>query len=71
MDGSHVTVYLMKVAIFNGSPRKEGNTAALLKGVAKSFMDNGSQVDYFDLFDMSFKDCSACMGCKKGEECIQ
>ncbi len=61
----------MKVAIFNGSPRKEGNTAALLKGVAKSFMDNGSQVDYFDLFDMSFKDCSACMGCKKGEECIQ
>jgi multimeric flavodoxin WrbA len=61
----------MKVAIFNGSPRKEGNTAAILKGVAKSFMDNGSQVDYFDLFDMSFKDCSACMGCKKGEECVQ
>jgi multimeric flavodoxin WrbA len=61
----------MKVIIFNGSPRKEGNTAAILKEVAKTYTDKGAEVDYFDLFSMKFKDCSACMGCKKGDKCIQ
>ena len=61
----------MKVAIFNGSPRKEGNTAAILKEVRKSCSIKGAEVDYFDLFDMDLKDCSACMGCKKGEKCVQ
>jgi multimeric flavodoxin WrbA len=61
----------MKVVIFNGSPRKEGNTAAILKGVAKNYSDKGDEVDYFDLFEMKYKDCSACMGCKKGERCVQ
>jgi multimeric flavodoxin WrbA len=61
----------MKVIIFNGSPRKEGNTAAILNGVAKGLSDKGSQIDYFDLFHMDFKDCSACMGCKRGDRCVQ
>jgi multimeric flavodoxin WrbA len=61
----------MKVVIFNGSPRNEGNTAAILKTVAKDCKDKGAEVDYYNLFDMDFKDCSACMGCKKGEKCIQ
>ena len=61
----------MKIVIFNGSPRKDGNTAAILKGVAKNYKDKGAEVDYFDLFAMNFKDCSACMGCKKGDKCIQ
>jgi multimeric flavodoxin WrbA len=61
----------MKVTIFNGSPRKEGNTAAILKAVAKNYSDKGAAIDYYDLFDMKFKDCSACMGCKKGDKCVQ
>ena len=61
----------MKVVIFNGSPRKEGNTAAILKEVAKNYSDKGAEVDYFDLYHMDFKDCSACMGCKKGDKCVQ
>lgn len=61
----------MKVVIFNGSPRKEGNTAAILKGVASNFSGKGAEVDYFDLFSMDFKDCSACMGCKKADKCVQ
>jgi multimeric flavodoxin WrbA len=61
----------MKVVVFNGSPRKEGNTAAILKAAAKSFKDKGAEVDYFDLYEMDFKDCSACMGCKKNDHCMQ
>jgi multimeric flavodoxin WrbA len=61
----------MKVAIFNGSPRQEGNTAAILKGVANYCSAKGAEVDYYDLFKMKFKDCSACMGCKKGQRCVQ
>jgi multimeric flavodoxin WrbA len=61
----------MKVIIFNGSPRKEGNTAAILQEVAREFSDKGSEVDYYNLFDMDFKDCSACMGCKRGDRCVQ
>ncbi|HEY3420056.1 MAG TPA: flavodoxin family protein [Methanomassiliicoccales archaeon] len=61
----------MKVAIFNGSPRKEGNTAAILRDVEKRCSESGAEVDYFDLYYLDFKDCSACMGCKKGERCVQ
>ncbi len=61
----------MKIVIFNGSPRKEGNTAAILKEVAQTYKNKGAEVDYFDLFYMKFKDCSACMGCKKGDKCVQ
>ncbi len=61
----------MKIVIFNGSPRKEGNTAAILQGVASNFSGKGAEVDYFDLFGMDFKDCSACMGCKKVDKCVQ
>jgi multimeric flavodoxin WrbA len=61
----------MKMVIFNGSPRREGNTASVLKEVAKYFTGKGTEVDYYDLFSMDFKDCSACMGCKKGDRCVQ
>jgi multimeric flavodoxin WrbA len=61
----------MKMVIFNGSPRKEGNTAAILKEVANHFTLKRAEVDYYDLFSMNFKDCSACMGCKKADRCIQ
>jgi multimeric flavodoxin WrbA len=61
----------MKVVIFNGSPRKEGNTAAILREVEKGCSEKGAEVDYYDLFQMDFKDCSACMGCKKGDRCAQ
>ncbi|MGD0817263.1 MAG: flavodoxin family protein [Methanomassiliicoccales archaeon] len=61
----------MKVVVFNGSPRKDGNTAAILKEVARNCSDKGAEVEYFDLFSMDFKDCSACMGCKKGDKCVQ
>ena len=31
----------------------------------------GADIDHFNLFDMDFKDCSGCMGCKKGDKCTQ
>jgi multimeric flavodoxin WrbA len=61
----------MKVVIINGSPRKEGNTAAMLKEVKRVCSEKGTEVDYFDLFHLDFKDCSGCMGCKKGDKCVQ
>lgn len=57
----------MKIVAINGSPRKEGNTAALLKAVVAEHKD--IDLVYFDLVDMKIKDCIACMHCKKHDSC--
>ena len=57
---------MKKVVIVNGSPRKNGNTAALcdafqdgVQSVAES-----AEVFRFDLNDYSFKGCQSCFSCK-------
>ncbi|MFA5312730.1 MAG: flavodoxin family protein [Methanomassiliicoccales archaeon] len=57
----------MKIVAINGSPRKEGNTAALLKAVVAEHKD--VDLIYFDLVDMKIKDCIACMHCKTHDSC--
>lgn len=57
----------MKVVVLNGSPRKDGNTAALLK---KATEDHANvDLKYFDLVDMKIKPCISCMYCKTHELC--
>lgn len=59
----------MRAAIIYGSPRKKGNTAALL---GCPFMDelhkNGVSVDYFDVYEKEIAGCRACLGCQKDAE---
>ncbi len=57
----------MKIVAINGSPRKDGNTAKLLKKATEDHKD--TDLVYYDLVDMRIKDCIACMHCKKHDEC--
>jgi multimeric flavodoxin WrbA len=57
----------MKIVAINGSPRKDGNTAKLLRKATEDHKD--TDLVYYDLADLKIKDCIACMHCKKNDEC--
>jgi multimeric flavodoxin WrbA len=57
----------MKVVVLNGSPRKDGNTAKLLKKATEDHA--GVDLRYFDLVDMKIKPCISCMHCKTHGSC--
>lgn len=61
----------MKTIILNGSPRKNWNTAMLLKEAEKGAGEAGSETEYIDLYDLQFTGCRSCMACKRkdGERC--
>ncbi|NCB92053.1 MAG: flavodoxin family protein [Clostridia bacterium] len=59
----------MKTIILNASPRKNWNTAQLLKAAADGAKSVGAEVEYIDLYDLNFAGCRSCMLCKrKGAE---
>ncbi len=59
----------MKTILLNGSPRKNWNTALLLKEAQKGAESVGAETEYIDLFDLSYTGCRSCLACKrKGAE---
>lgn len=59
----------MKVIILNGSPRKNWNTALMLKEAKRGAESVGAETEYIDLYDLSYTGCRSCMACKrKGAE---
>ena len=57
----------MKKALFiNGSPRKNGNTAQLLKRAMDGAREAGAEVELVNLYDRSlnYKGCMSCFACK-------
>jgi len=59
----------MKVIAFNGSPRKEWNTATLLKKALEGAASQGAQTELIHLYDLNFQGCISCFACKtKGGE---
>jgi hypothetical protein len=56
---------MKKVIILNGSPRKNFNTAQLLKEAQKGAESVGAEVEYVDLVDLNFKGCMSCFACKR------
>ena len=59
----------MKVMILNGSPRKNWNTAMMLKEAKKGAESVGAETEYIDLYDLNFTGCRSCLACKrKGAE---
>ena len=54
----------MKIIILNGSPRKNNNTAKMLKSAKEGAESNGCEVEYFDLYDLNFTGCRSCLACK-------
>lgn len=55
----------MKVIAINGSPRKNGNTAEMLKSALEGARQNGAETKIYNLYDLKFTGCVSCFTCKK------
>ena len=62
----------MKVVAFNGSARKDGNTAILLKRVLKVLEAQGIETELIQLAGQQIHGCTACRTCfeTKNQRCI-
>jgi len=54
-----------KVIILNASPRKNFNTAKLLKEAQNGAQSVGAEVEYFNLYDYNFLGCRSCFACQR------
>lgn len=55
----------MNALVINGSPRKQGNTATLLKHTMEGLLSVGAKAEFINLYDLNYKGCSSCFACKK------
>ena len=55
----------MKVIAINGSPRKNHNTAVLLKKALDGAQANGAETELINLYDLNYKGCTSCFACKR------
>ena len=55
----------MKTIIVNASPRKNWNTAQLLKEAQKGAESVGADTEFIDLYDLTFTGCRSCLACKR------
>ncbi len=58
-----------KIVILNGSPRRSGNTSALIKAFAEGAESAGHSVTEFFLDRMNIHGCKGCFGGHSGREC--
>jgi multimeric flavodoxin WrbA len=61
----NLTVICMKVVAFNGSARKDGNTAILLRRVLSVLESEGIQTELIQLAGQQIHGCTACGVCMK------
>jgi multimeric flavodoxin WrbA len=54
----------MKFVAFNGSPRKNWNTATLLKKALEGAASQGAETELIHLYDLNYKGCKSCFACK-------
>ena len=55
----------MTFTILMGSPRKNGNTNAILTPLIEELHTLGHETELFRLYDMNLKGCTACRACQK------
>jgi multimeric flavodoxin WrbA len=62
----------MKVVAFNGSPRKDGNTAILLRKVLGPIARSGIDTELVQIGGLSLYGCKACYHCMeaKDKQCV-
>jgi multimeric flavodoxin WrbA len=62
----------MKVVAFNGSARKDGNTALLIRRVLRALGEEGIETELVQLAGKNLRGCRACRGCieSKDKRCI-
>ena len=54
----------MKFIAINGSPRKNWNTATLLKHALEGAAGQGAETELVHLYDLEYKGCTSCFSCK-------
>ena len=54
----------MKILAVNGSPRKNWNTATLLKHALQGAAMQGAETEWVQLYSCNYKGCSSCFACK-------
>jgi len=59
----------MKVLVLNGSPRKNGTVATLLRAIAEGAKEK-HEAEWIDLYDLEMNPCIACMKCRPDNVCI-
>lgn len=60
----------MQVLLINGSPRKNGNTAAALEEMEKVLQEQGIATEQIWLGNGPVRDCIACGGCGEQSRCV-
>jgi multimeric flavodoxin WrbA len=60
----------MKIIAFLGSPRKNGNSALLLREAVKGIEETGLKVHIFNLNEMDISPCQSCGGCEDTGVCV-
>ena len=55
----------MKACILMGSPRKTGNTAALLEPFREELEHRGTETETVWLYDREIRPCVACRSCQR------
>ena len=58
-----------KITAIYGSPRRNGNTAQLMKQAVKGAKISGAKVTEFVLRDLKISPCLEIYGCKESGEC--
>ncbi len=58
----------MKVVAFNGSPRKDGNTALLIDAVFEALQKEGIETEVVQLGGRKIHGCTACMKCFENQD---
>ena len=56
---------LLKISVLMASPRKNGNTASLLRPMVETFEQNGAGTEVIWLYDKKIEGCIACLSCQK------
>jgi len=59
----------MKILALNGSPRKNGTVASLLKAVMEP-LSAEHEVEWIDVCKLNMKFCTGCMVCREKEICV-
>ena len=60
----------MKVLVINGSPRKNGNSAALFSQIKGIFDKEGVEIDYYQIGSKDIRGCMACGHCYEHGKCV-
>ncbi len=60
----------MKVLMLNGSPKKNGNTAAALREMEKVFAREGIEVTTVQVGSQAVRGCMACNSCARTGKCV-